>query len=162
MGQQQLLLLVLCVVTIGAATTIGLSLFSDARRTASQDALVQASLALVTDLQTWKASAAAYGGGQGSIGFAEASFAAIGKSQTAYPHGLGGTFYFHEPAAGCFVLTTRGTHVPAGGFVLGAYAPGTVERCTPPHVFEGVLFSNATAVATVTGLRAEDVTWYYP
>lgn len=162
MGQQQLLLLVLCVVTVGVATTVGLSLFSDAQQSSAEDALVQDGLTLITDLQAWKAAAASYGGGQGSAGYATASFAAIGKSQAAYPHGLGGTFYFHERPSGCYVLATRGTHVPEGGFLLGAYAPGTVERCAPAHVFEGVLFSNATAVATVTGPRAENISWRFP
>jgi hypothetical protein len=161
MGQQQLLLLVLCVVTLGVAATIGLSLFSDAQRSSSEDALIQEGISLVTALQVWKATASSYGGGQESVGYADASFAAIGKSQAAYPHGLGGTFYFHERPSGCYVLATRGAYVPEGGFLLGAYAPGTVERCTPAHVFEGVLFSNATAVATVTGSRAEDISWHF-
>jgi len=162
MGQQQLLILVLCVITVGAAIGIGLALISDAQRAAARDALVQEGLRLITDLQVWKATAVPYGGGQGSAGYAAASFDAIGIAQATYPHGLGGTFYFHERPSGCYVLVTRGTNVPEGGFLLGAYAPGTVERCTPAHVFEGVLFSKATAVATVTGARASDVTWRFP
>ena len=162
MGQQQLLVLVLCVVTVGIAAGIGLSLFDSAHRTSARDALVQEGFDLITDLQTWKVTPATYGGGQGTPGFAKASFTAIGKTQAASSYDLHGAFYFYESPTGCYVLATQGTQVPSSGFLLGAYAAGEIESCTPLHVFEGVHFSNATALATVTGLQADDIAWRFP
>ena len=62
MGQQQLLLLVLSTVIVGLATVAGIQAFSENQEQATQDALVQKSLTLATDIKAAANKPAQLGG----------------------------------------------------------------------------------------------------
>ncbi len=157
MGQQQLLLLILVIVAVGTAVTMGLEMFSTSKSKMHHDVLVAEGTRIISDIQAWKARPAAYGGGQAQD-FREVSFEDIGLTQHAVL--AAAHLYFHENTTGCFVLATEGTDVPPGGFLLGAYTEAVT--CEPVGTLEGTLFSNANAVAVVTGFTARDIRWYTP
>ena len=63
MGQQQLLLLVLGIVIVGLAVVVGIQAFSENKKKANADALVNDAIRIASDAQAWKLKPAAFGGG---------------------------------------------------------------------------------------------------
>lgn len=62
MGQQQLLLLVLATVIVGLATVAGIQAFDENQQQATQDALLQKSLTVATDIKAAASKPAQLGG----------------------------------------------------------------------------------------------------
>ncbi len=156
MGQQQLLLLIFVTVAVGTAVAVGIDLFSNAKTNMQHDALVAEGTRIITDIQMWKSKPSTFGGGSDTPGFYDVSFDDMGFSQHAALSAA--QLSFHQTITGCFVLATSGVTVPPKGFLLGAYT--NEVTCEPVGTLEGTLFSNADAVAVVTGLRADQIVWY--
>jgi len=68
MGQQQLLLLVLSTVIVGLATVAGIQAFSENQQQATQDALVQRSLTMSSDILAAHQKPSQFGGGDITAG----------------------------------------------------------------------------------------------
>ena len=66
MGQQQLILLVLGIVIVGLAVTIGIQAFSENAKKANMDALVDDAIEFATSAQTWMLKPSIYAGGNNS------------------------------------------------------------------------------------------------
>lgn len=69
MGQQQLLLLTLCIVLVGIAVSVGIDAFLKNRRQAEADIVVNNLVRLASLAQEWKLRPGAVGGGQEANGF---------------------------------------------------------------------------------------------
>ena len=80
MGQQQLLLLVLGIIIVAMAVLSGIGAFTQSRRQAEVDIVVERTARLATMAQAWKMRPAALGGGQGRTGFegVQGGFDALG------------------------------------------------------------------------------------
>ncbi len=66
MGQQQLILLVLGIVIVGLAVTIGIQAFSENSKRTNMDALANDAIDVASAAQTWMLKPAIYGGGNNS------------------------------------------------------------------------------------------------
>ncbi len=108
MGQQQLLLLVLCVITVGLAVIVGIYAFSRNQTKANADAMVNEALRIAADVQAWTIKPSTVGGRLDNETLAHVTFDKIG-----YPNSGGG----YQGIDGDFTLSTT----------LGA-------GCDTPHV----------------------------
>lgn len=90
MGQQQLILLVLGIVIVGLAVTVGIQAFSENSKKANMDALVDDAIDLATTAQTWMLKPSIYGGGNNSCrttcDWSSVTFSHLGYAET------GGTY----------------------------------------------------------------------
>lgn len=66
MGQQQLILLVLGIVIVGVAVTIGIQAFSENSKKTNMDALMNDAIDVASDAQTWMLKPSVYGGANNS------------------------------------------------------------------------------------------------
>ncbi len=78
MGQQQLLLLVLGIVIVGLAVTVGLSAFEEHTRKAQIDTYTEEAVRLASRALAWKASAEASGGGQNAYAMTGLTLTTLG------------------------------------------------------------------------------------
>ena len=87
MGQQQLLLLVLGIVIVGLAVTIGIQAFSENSKRTNLDSLVNDAIDVASSAQAWMLKPAIYGGGNNSCqttcDWSGATFEALGMTATS-------------------------------------------------------------------------------
>ncbi|ARA94477.1 hypothetical protein AWN76_015810 [Rhodothermaceae bacterium RA] len=136
MGQQQLLLLVLSIVIVGTAIVVGINAYSENSVRANFDTLLQETLRVASDAQSWKQKPAIFGGSPDSTKSIPADFNGITFPKIGYSGNVtnGGT---------CFE-TLNGT------FQLNGSTSGLIIKA--------VNESNTNAVEiTVTGTREPDI-----
>ena len=109
MGQQQLLLLVLGIVIVGLAVTVGIQAFGENQRKSRQDQTQAFMVEIGTRAQAWKLTHPAMGGGSGTAAndFRDIDFAAMGFEATGTQ---GSTEYIRRTEYACLKLfpgTTR-------------------------------------------------------
>ena len=80
MGQNQLLMIVLSVIIVGVAVTVGISQFSENALTANRDAVASDCQRIVASAQQWYRKPAALGGGGNA--YTGLSLAAVGVDST--------------------------------------------------------------------------------
>ena len=154
MGQHQLLLLVATIVIAGLATIYGIYSFSQPNNRSNVDLLISDGMYIITEIQAWKTAPAQYGGGLEEADFSTITFAKIGRTQgSSFDLGARGQLYFHERPIGCYILVANGTWAPEGGVALGVVSDYSVCRARQE------LAQNLVAVASVTGINPEDITW---
>ena len=87
MGQQQLILLVLGIVVVGIAITIGIQAFSENSKKTNMDSLANDAIDVASSAQTWMLKPAIYGGGNNSCrttcDWSGATFESLGMSTTS-------------------------------------------------------------------------------
>lgn len=109
MGQQQLLLLVLCIVIVGLAVIIGILAFDEGQKKSNADALVSSGMRIVNHSQAWALRHSAFGGPQAGEDIGDVTFEDI-----AYSHVSGtytnpdGTFTLTNGNA-CLLVTATNT-----------------------------------------------------
>jgi hypothetical protein len=84
MGQQQLLLLVLGIVIVGLAVVVGIQAFSENKKKANADAMVNDGIRIASDAQAWKLKPQAFGGGAGGTNWTDANGTALTLAQLGY------------------------------------------------------------------------------
>ncbi|MDZ4699567.1 MAG: hypothetical protein SH809_07670 [Rhodothermales bacterium] len=145
MGQQQLLLLVLGIVIVGLAVVVGIQAFSENKKKANADALVNDAIRIASDAQAWKLKPAAFGGGAdetlnvgftglllGQMGYEVDGAACTAMSAPASSYcNLNG--YFTIAAAQDLIITANSVPIASGGGDLNV------------------------VVVTVAGTRPEDI-----
>ena len=119
MGQQQLLLLVLAVVIVGMAIVVGIYTFSENSIKSNYDTILQETLKIANDLQTWQQRPELFGGspdinkGTANI-FLGASFIALGYDEAAMTatcyHTLNGTYSIATTGPTVNVVGTNANH----------------------------------------------------
>ena len=102
MGQQQLLLLVFGIVSAGALVTGGAYTFSAHSVLETRPLVIQEALQVVADIQQWKETPVALGGGAGRSGFAPLTFSLLGYPHTMLSNRVYKTDY------GCYMLQIVG------------------------------------------------------
>lgn len=83
MGQQQLLVLVFGIVSVGALVVLGAYAVREHQSLENRQMVVQEALEIVAALQAWKEKPAVEGGGSGLHGYGRVTFSTLG-----YPHTL--------------------------------------------------------------------------
>ncbi|MDX1740590.1 MAG: hypothetical protein R3178_04815 [Rhodothermales bacterium] len=87
MGQQQLILLVLGIVIVGLAVTIGIQAFAENSKRTNLDALVNDAIDVASAAQAWMLKPSVYGGGnnscQTSCDWSGATFSALGLTSSS-------------------------------------------------------------------------------
>ena len=87
MGQQQLILLVLGIVIVGLAVTIGIQAFAENSKRTNLDALVNDAIDVAAAAQAWMLKPSVYGGGnnscQTSCDWSGATFSALGLTSSS-------------------------------------------------------------------------------
>jgi hypothetical protein len=101
MGQQQMLLLTLTVVTIGMAIVIGIDMVSENSRAANQDEVRDALMTIAARAQGWYRRPAQLGGGGGT-------FTAITLDAINFNAGGSGKFVLGSRTTGSFRITGIG------------------------------------------------------
>lgn len=140
MGQQQLLLLVLGIVIVGLAVVVGIQAFSENKKKANADALVNDGIRIASDAQAWKLKPQAFGGGAGGTGWADANGTALSLAQLGYK--LNGSSQY-ENLNGFFTLSASGGVLSIIGQSL-AVSSGAGD--------------NNTVLVCVEGTNPEDIT----
>ena len=151
MAQQQLLLLVLSVVTVGLAAVVGINAVAENRRAASTDAVVADLVRLGAEAQAWTLRPAVLGGG-GRDGFSGVHrlFEQYGWTTAAWPAEAGPA---PDGAAGCYQPDEAVLYCPtphSEGEALSIYA---LRLPDAPGDGAAVL-----AVATVSGASSGPIT----
>lgn len=101
MAQQQLLLVTLCTVLVGALTLLGLARFESNQVQQDREAALVEAIALTSALQQWKRTPTHAGGGKAYVGFYGIDFATLGYEGTPLaPH-------TYKDGQACFQLTTE-------------------------------------------------------
>ena len=114
MGQQQLLLLVLGIVIVGLAVVVGIQAFSENKKKANADALVNDVIRIASDAQAWKLKPAAFGGGAAVTGFTGLSLEQLGYTVSGGTYtNLNGDFTMTPGAT--LTITGQSTPVSSGG-----------------------------------------------
>ncbi len=87
MGQQQLILLVLGIVIVGLAVTIGIQAFAENTKRTNLDALVNDAINVASAAQAWMLKPSVYGGGNNSCrtscDWSGATFSALGLTSSS-------------------------------------------------------------------------------
>ncbi|MEZ4699553.1 MAG: hypothetical protein R2834_04420 [Rhodothermales bacterium] len=133
MGQQQLLLLVLGIVIVGLAVVVGIQAFSENKKKANADALVNDGIRIASDAQAWKLKPQAFGGGAGGTNWSDANGAALTLAQLGYTvnsgiySNLNGTFTLDASGA-TLEIEGNSLAVSSGGGDLTIHRAGVVEH----------------------------------
>lgn len=109
MGQQQLLLILLGVIIVGAATVIGISMFSDNAVSANRDAMTNDLAALGARAQTYYRRPRVFGGGNNSF------LGLTVRNLTSKPNNDNGTYAVTSVAANQVVLDAVGVEFGSDG-----------------------------------------------
>jgi len=109
MGQQQLLLILLGVIIVAIALSVGLTLFQDSAVSANRDAVSNDLVALAARAQTYYRKPTSFGGGQNSF-----TGLAIDKLTTK-PVNANGTYEITTVTSGQVVLTGTGVEIGDDG-----------------------------------------------
>ena len=146
MGQQQLLLLVLGIVIVGLAVVVGIQAFSENKKKANADALVNDAIRIASDAQAWKLKPAAFGGGAdellndgftglllGQMGYeVDGTACAAMSAPTDSYCNLNG--YFQIAAGTSLVITATSAPVASGGVGDGNIVEVTVAGTRPEDI----------------------------
>ncbi len=138
MAQQQLLLVTLCTVLVGALTLLGLARFESSQVQQDREAALVEAITLASELQEWKRTPTYAGGGEAYVGFYGIDFAQLGYEATR----LSPTTYQNGQA--CFQLTMER---PAFDAELDVFVGG----CHGQHVL----------TVTLTGATPGETTWTF-
>ncbi len=136
MGQQQLILLVLGIVIVGLAVTVGIQAFSENSKKANMDALVDDTIDFATTAQTWMLKPSIYGGGNNSCrttcDWSSVTLSHLGYAESggAYTN-VNGSFIVDGSAGTQLVIT--GTSAAHGNQVTI-----TVTGTAPPDISSSV------------------------
>jgi hypothetical protein len=137
MGQQQLLLLVLGIVIVGLAVVVGIQAFSENKKKANADALVNDGIRIASDAQAWKLKPQAFGGGASATDWTGLTLQQLG--------------YTIDPSTGDYLNLN-------GHFSLGA-SGSTLSICGETNAVASGSVSDINVVqVTVVGTRPEDIT----
>ena len=90
MGQQQLLLLVLGIVSVGLAVVVGINAFGENDKKANADAMVTDALRIASDAQAWDLKPGQFGGSQDNEDLSD--LATNGFQRIGYPVSTGGSY----------------------------------------------------------------------
>ena len=138
MGQQQLLLLVLGIVIVGLAVVVGIQAFSENKKKANADALVNDVIRIASDAQAWKLKPAAFGGGAAVTGFTGLTLEQLGYTvQSGAYTNLNGNFVMTPGAT--LTITGQSTAVASGGgdnncilVTVGGTSPSDITTSVNP------------------------------
>lgn len=139
MAQQQLLLVTLCTVLVGALTLLGLARFESSQVQQDREAALVEAITLTSELQQWKRTPIHAGGGDAYVGFYGIDFAALGYE--ANP--LAPSTYQNGQA--CFQLTTERPAFDA-----------------QMDVFVGGCHGQQVLTVTLTGSTPGETIWTFP
>jgi len=125
MGQQQLLLLVLSALIVGAGVVVGINMFGENAAQANQDAVTQDCLMLATRASAYYRRPAAMGGGG-------RSFSGIALADLNYESPNQNGSYTISGSSGTCTVTGTGTEDPDGdgGFLAVTVAIDSVGAVT--------------------------------
>lgn len=110
MGQQQLLLLVLGVIIVGAATVVGLQAFAVNQKKANSDALLVTALRIASDAQRWLQTPQTFGGGMPLSGDRPDDFGGVTVNLTDLGYDVNGSDEY-QTVDGNFTLDNGGTSI---------------------------------------------------
>jgi hypothetical protein len=150
MGQQQLLLLVLGIVIVGLAVVAGINAFSENRKKANADAMVNDAVRIASDIQAWVLKPEAFGGlGDEGGDYSSVTFNDIGYSTTS---GSSGTSKYstvngeYELSGSC-----------EGSNVSTPTASGTAEAGTDVYISGSSSNTGNEVCVLVQGTDEDDV-----
>jgi len=138
MAQQQLLLVTLCTVLVGALTLLGLARFESSQVQQDREAALVEAITLTSELQQWKRTPTHAGGGKAYVGFYGVDFAVLGYEANR----LAPTTYQNGQA--CFQLTMER---PAFDAQL--------------EVFVGGCHGQQVLTVTLAGATPDETTWTF-
>ena len=139
MGQQQMLLLVFGIVSVGALVVVGAYSFREHSVLQSRSVAVQEALQVVADLQKWKEKPVVLGGGAGRPGFSHVTFSTLGYAHTMLSNRV------YKTENGCYMLQTVGVQQHAE-FIF--YAPSCAK-------------SDFVARVVISGSGPADLDWQH-
>ncbi len=115
MGQQQLLLLVLSIVIVGTAIVVGINAYSENAVRANFDTLLQETLRIASDAQSWKQKPEIFGGSPDGTKSVPADFSGITFPKIGYSGAVDGDGLCFSTLNGTFELegTTTGLTIKA-------------------------------------------------
>lgn len=135
MGQQQLILLVLGIVIVGLAITIGIQAFSENNKKANMDGLLNDAIGIASTAQAWMLKPGIYGGGnntcQAACDWTSVSFSILGyalDSSGSYSN-VNGTFSLDGSSSPTQLVIT-GTNASLGNQVTITVIGTTVDAIT--------------------------------
>ncbi len=102
MGQQQMLILVFGIVSVGAFVMVGAYTFREHSVLQNRPKVVHEALQVVADMQAWKDKPVALGGGAGRPGFSHVTFRTLGYAHTMLSNRV------YKTKNGCYKLQTVG------------------------------------------------------
>lgn len=108
MGQSQLLMIVLAVIIIGIAITVGITQFGESALTANRDALTSDCTTIISKAQTWYKKPTSIGGGSNT--FTGLTLAKLGVSNA----NENGTYTLSVNASDCTCVGTGKEKTSAG------------------------------------------------
>jgi len=131
MGQQQLLLLVLAAIIVGAGVILGVNMFQDNAAQANMDAVTQDVMTFAGKAQAWYRRPVAVGGGGQSFTTLDWSDIVSGATGASYPND-NGTYAITTGTNTCTFVGTGKEDLgdPAGLLAVTAVVTGTAVNVT--------------------------------
>ena len=139
MGQQQLLLLVLSIVVVGATVILGVHALDGGKQQKDRSIVFQEALSIVAEMKMWKLKPSELGGGAETEGFKHITFRRLKYSHVLLSNRV------HRSENGCYRIDTAGEEHHA---VLTIYAPSCAAKDYVAHV-------------VVRGLGPDDLDWQH-
>ena len=143
MGQQQLLLLVLSIVVVGAVVIVGVHALGGGKLQKNHGVVFQEALSIISEVKIWKLKPSELGGGAETEGFKHITFRRLKYSHVLLSKRV------HRSESGCYridtigeahyaVLTISSPSCAATDYVahviMRGLGPGDLDwRHTPPH-----------------------------